>query len=272
MLVSWLVGLLIGCMAIKLPQTCPDWLTYLVAFWLVNCLVACLLAWFRMRFSSCPKHVVVGWLTCWLNACSVVWLVVCSMLCMCLGPHSDLYLARFRETRWHIWYTFVTCTARVWNNSLTHTARVWDNSVTYTARVRDKLVTYTARVCDNSVTYPARVWDNSVTYTSRIWDIKWRRSCTLHVFQLQFLMDTYDVSGITNTLDTVRERTLSNLKWLDKNFDTIKQWLASKGQQRHAIPCNTILVRYSAIQCNIVPYTTIQCNVVRYSTIRCSAM
>ena len=48
-------------------------------------------------------------------------------------------------------------------------------------------------------------------------------------------MDTYDVSGITNTLKMVRERTRINLKWLDKNFDTIKHWLASKGEQHNAI-------------------------------------
>ncbi|KAK7461238.1 hypothetical protein BaRGS_00038713, partial [Batillaria attramentaria] len=49
-----------------------------------------------------------------------------------------------------------------------------------------------------------------------------------HLAQLQFLMDTYDVSSITNRLNTIKQRALTNMKWVDKNYETIKEWLASK--------------------------------------------
>ncbi|XP_076438167.1 uncharacterized protein LOC143277263 isoform X2 [Babylonia areolata] len=49
-----------------------------------------------------------------------------------------------------------------------------------------------------------------------------------HLTQLQLLRDTYDVSGIASTLERVQERTVTNMKWLDNNYDTVKQWLAAK--------------------------------------------
>ncbi|XP_070178504.1 uncharacterized protein [Littorina saxatilis] len=49
-----------------------------------------------------------------------------------------------------------------------------------------------------------------------------------HLSQLQYLMDNYDVSSITSTMNRVKQTTVTNMQWVDKNFDIIKEWLASK--------------------------------------------
>ncbi|KAL8572594.1 hypothetical protein ACOMHN_017228 [Nucella lapillus] len=50
-----------------------------------------------------------------------------------------------------------------------------------------------------------------------------------HLVQLQFLRETYDVSGMVKTLDKITQQALDNGKWLQKNLDVIGRWLITSG-------------------------------------------
>ncbi|KAL8580187.1 hypothetical protein ACOMHN_059160 [Nucella lapillus] len=49
-----------------------------------------------------------------------------------------------------------------------------------------------------------------------------------HLSQLEYLRETYDVTGLDKVLTSVRQNAVTKMKWLDTNLPTVRKWLASK--------------------------------------------